>query len=125
MDLLMILTIGLILFIVISFLFVFISKNTGILNTHLDSIGKVLFSLVTEAEQILGSGTGQAKTALVVALFYERYPSLSRYVSSTLLTKLIEQAVVEMSDYIESNINMRKIIVGDENDIGVDVKGGY
>lgn len=102
--------IGCLLFIFLVFLFVAITKRTGFLNFNLNSINQILFSLVTEAEKTLGSGTGQAKLAMVVALFYERYPMLSKWISPILLLKLIETAVSEMNNYVESNINMKKIV---------------
>lgn len=110
MDISLYAIVGCLLFIVASFFIAFFSRKIGFVNGN---INKILFALVTEAEKTLGSKTGQAKLALVIALFYERYPSLSKYISAGLLTKLIEKAVVEMGNYVESNANMKKIVYTD------------
>ncbi|MFV0503601.1 MAG: hypothetical protein ACK5LT_06495 [Lachnospirales bacterium] len=71
---------------------------------------KILFTLVLEAESYLGSGTGKAKLAFVVSLFYERYPKLGFFVSEKKLIELIELAVIEMADYIESNKKIKELV---------------
>jgi hypothetical protein len=67
-------------------------------------LGKIVFSLVTEAEKKFGGGTGTAKFAAVVDWIYPKIPAVVRFfITSKQLTKLIEDGLTEAKKKWESN----------------------
>lgn len=67
-------------------------------------VKQMLFYLVLIAEEQFGSGTGDLKYAAVVTWIYERLPPVVKFfLTSAQLDRLIEAAVAEMKDYLQSN----------------------
>ena len=62
---------------------------------------KIIYSLVIEAEKMLGSSTGQIKKEQVISWFYRRYPIISMFISETDLSRLIDIAVTSINRYLE------------------------
>ena len=62
---------------------------------------KIIYSLVIEAEKLLGSSTGQIKKEQVISWFYTRYPVISMFISETDLSRLIDIAVTSINRYLE------------------------
>ena len=62
---------------------------------------KIIYSLVIEAEKLLGSSTGQIKKEQVISWFYTRYPIISMFISETDLSRLIDIAVTSINRYLE------------------------
>ena len=62
---------------------------------------KIIYSLVIEAEKMLGSSTGQIKKEQVISWFYTRYPVISMFISETDLSRLIDIAVTSINRYLE------------------------
>ena len=62
---------------------------------------KIIYSLVIEAEKMLGSSTGQIKKEQVISWFYTRYPIISMFISETDLSRLIDIAVTSINRYLE------------------------
>lgn len=76
-------------------------------------IKEMIYSLVLEAEKLLGSSTGEAKFAQVISWIYERFPfDLVKLISQEQLKELIEDAVTRMKEYFEKNPKGAQNILG-------------
>lgn len=74
-------------------------------------VNEMLFYLVTEAEREFGSGTGALKYAAVVAWLYEKLPTIIKILFTTKqIDLLIENAVIRMKKYLDTNYNARVLI---------------
>ena len=72
---------------------------------------KVLFVLITKAEQEYGSGTGELKKAAVVAWVYERLPKiLTLFISMKELERLIENVLEYAKSKWQANIALKQLI---------------
>lgn len=75
-------------------------------------VNEILFYLVTEAEREFGNGTGSLKYAAVTTWLYERLPSVIKILfTSKQIDLMIEKAVKEMKDYLDTNSNAKLLIV--------------
>jgi len=80
---------------------------------QLSALKDFLYSLVLQAEAMWGGGTGDAKRALVVQMFYEKAPDmLKKLIKPDTLIKLIEEAVARMKDYFAKNPPAAEKIAG-------------
>jgi len=72
---------------------------------------KILFYLVTLAEEEFGGGTGQLKFAAVTTWIYERLPAITKLLFTTKqIDNMIEDAVERMKDYLKTNEQARNLI---------------
>ncbi|MEI6680536.1 MAG: hypothetical protein WCL21_18150 [Mariniphaga sp.] len=72
---------------------------------------QIIFSLVLEAEKQFGEKTGEAKYAAVVRMVYTALPKvITGFISPKLLGILIENAVLEMKEYLLKNPAAQNII---------------
>lgn len=72
---------------------------------------KILFYLVTVAEEEFGGGTGQLKFAAVTTWIYERLPAITKLLFTTKqIDNMIEDAVERMKDYLKTNEQARNLI---------------
>lgn len=79
-------------------------------------VNEILFFLVTEAEAQFGGGTGQLKYAAVVAWLYERLPVVVRLLfTEKQIDLLIENAVIRMKKYLDSNKDAKILILPPED----------
>lgn len=75
-------------------------------------VNEILFYLVTEAEAQFGNGTGQLKYAAVVAWLYEKLPTIMKILfTEKQIDILIENAVLRMKKYLDSNENAKVLIL--------------
>ena len=70
-------------------------------------IKKWLVHACAEAEAWLGSGTGQLKLRQVYDAFISKYPYFSLFVSFDKFSKWVDEALVELKKWIETNENVR------------------
>ena len=74
-------------------------------------VNEILFYLVIEAEAQFGGGTGVLKYAAVTTWLYERLPSIIKILfTSKQIDLLIENAVIRMKKYLDTNDNARILI---------------
>ena len=66
-------------------------------------LNSVLMSLAVEAERLYGAKTGQLKKQQVIAWLYARYKWLTGFVSEESLSKLIDEVVTRMNEWMKSN----------------------
>lgn len=70
---------------------------------QLDKVRKWLLWAVTEAEKELGSGTGALKLRQVYDLFVVRFPWLARVISFALFSRMVDEALEEMRELLDTN----------------------
>lgn len=66
-------------------------------------LNSVLMSLAVEAERLYGAKTGQLKKQQVIAWLYARYKWLTWLISEESLSKLIDEVVARMNEWMKSN----------------------
>jgi hypothetical protein len=72
---------------------------------------KIIFSLVTEAERALGSGTGKLKLAKVTAWVYEKIPDdMKSLFSAQDIEDMIEDVLKDAQAYWETNEKAKEYI---------------
>ena len=77
-------------------------------------VKKLIFSLVTEAEQAYGSGTGALKLSTVVNVLYPRLPKLFKVlITEKKLVAVIENVLEEAKVKWEENSELKKFIESD------------
>lgn len=84
--------------------------------SQLAQVREWLLWAVTEAERILGSGTGQLKLRFVYDLFIERFPWLARIISFEKFAELVDEVLVDMRDLIDSNDAVKALVEGADDD---------
>ncbi len=68
---------------------------------QIEIVKKILLSLVIEAEQIYGSGTGKLKYNYVLGKTYSMLPSVIKlFVSEKLLDEMLESAVAQLQIFL-------------------------
>ena len=69
-----------------------------------------LLAAVIEAETYLGSGTGKLKLSHVYEKFVMVFPWLSRIIPVTLFSELVDDALENMREMIETNPKVANIV---------------
>lgn len=81
-----------------------VSVAVAFYKKDLSLVKKQLFSLVTEAEQAYGGGTGALKLSTVMTVIYPKLPKLFKaFVTEKKLTGIIESVLAEAKKKWESN----------------------
>lgn len=74
-------------------------------------VNEILFFLATKAEREFGNGTGLLKYAAVTTWLYEKLPSIIKILfTSKQIDQMIEKAVKDMKDYLDTNSKARILI---------------
>ena len=77
-----------------------------------DVVYQMLFFLVIEAEKAFGGGTGILKYSAVTTWLYERLPTIVTVLfTSKQIDAMIEQAVLDMKEYLSNNSQARVLIL--------------
>ena len=79
------------------------------------SAGKVkewLKYAVIEAEEALGSGTGQVKLRMVYDMFIDKFPAIASVLPFVIFSKWVDLALKWMRQQLEQNQNIKKMIEG-------------
>lgn len=72
---------------------------------------QICFYLVCEAEKQFGSGTGTLKYAAVTSWLYDKLPVVCKFFfTEKQIDKLIEDAVAQMKDWLNSNNKANSLI---------------
>ena len=90
-------------------------------------IMRMLYSLVTEAEQIYGGGTGSLKLASVIDAIYPTLPAVIKlFITDTTLVKWVEEALAvakeawqknaALAEYVNSPTNIAQDAAQDAED---------
>ena len=70
---------------------------------QLSKVREWLLWAVTEAEKELGGGTGALKLRQVYDLFVTRFPWLAKVISFELFSDMVDEALEEMRDLLDTN----------------------
>ena len=62
-----------------------------------------LLYAVTEAEKVLGSGTGQLKLRYVYDKFVTKFPYLVQFISFETFSKLVDEVLIKFKEMFKSN----------------------
>lgn len=74
-------------------------------------VNEILFYLAIKAEERFGGGTGALKYAAVTTWLYERLPAIVKILfTSKQIDLLIENAVIRMKKYLDTNYNARVLM---------------
>lgn len=88
-----------------------IYKFTGLPNKEqMVKIKEWLLFAVVEAEKELGSGTGKIKLSMVYSAFITKFPITSKIISFETFSKLVDIALDEMKELLESNEKVKQLI---------------
>lgn len=93
-----------------------------VLTIYLMGFKNWLVWAVSEAEQALGSGTGQLKLRYVYDTAIMRFPIVAKIIPFKLFSRMVDAALKVMNDMIKNNTNIaeaitNEILVGDDDDI--------
>ncbi len=92
-----------------------VSLVYGIYKKDYAIVKKLIFSLVTEAEQAYGSGTGALKLSTVVNVLYPRLPKLFKaFVTEKKLVAMIESVLEEAKEKWETNTKLKEFVESKE-----------
>lgn len=69
---------------------------------------------VSEAEKVLGSGTGQLKLRYVYDAAVVRFPILAKIIPFTMFSKMVDAALEVMHEMIENNVKIAETITNNE-----------
>lgn len=79
---------------------------------QLTKVREWLLWAVTEAEKSLGGGTGQLKLRQVYDLFVARFPWLARLVSFSLFSAMVDDALDELREMLDTNEAVKEFVEG-------------
>ena len=85
--------------------FILLYKFCGI-----EKVKAWLLWAVCEAEKALGGGTGKLKLATVYSMFIERFPKFSKIMPFSLFSKLVDEALEIMREWLEKNEAIAAVI---------------
>ena len=77
---------------------------------QLEKVKQWLLIAVTEAEKVLGSGTGNLKLSYVYDLFVAKFPWLVKIISFETFSSLVDEVLDDMRKLIDTNPNINKYI---------------
>ena len=98
--------IGLLCIVGIALVFIFYPKK----------IKEWLIWACSQAELILGSGTGMLKLREVYDMFTKQYPLIAKIVPFSVFKKWTEESLVIFKDWLENHPNAQEIFGGDTNE---------
>ncbi len=76
-------------------------------------VKKWLLWAVTKAEKELGGGTGELKLTSVYDMFVQRFPWVAKVISFERFSKLVDDALKEMRDMLETNSKAKEYVEGE------------
>lgn len=80
---------------------------------QLSKVREWLLWAVTEAEKDLGGGTGKLKLRQVYDLFVTRFPWLAKLVSFELFSDLVDDALDDMREMLDTNQAVKAFVEGE------------
>ena len=80
---------------------------------QLSKVREWLLWAVTEAEKDLGGGTGKLKLRQVYDLFVTRFPWLAKLVSFELFSDMVDEALEQMREMLDTNEAVKAFVEGE------------
>jgi hypothetical protein len=87
----------------------FLNLPTG---EQIDKCREWLLYAVIQAEQAMGSGTGQLKLRAVYDLFIQRFPVVAKAISFDTFMQWVDDALVEMREMLKNNKKLKQMVEG-------------
>lgn len=81
--------------------------------SQLAKVKEWLLWAVTEAEKDLGGGTGKLKLRQVYDLFVTRFPWLAKLVSFELFSDMVDEALEQMREMLDTNEAVKAFVEGE------------
>ena len=78
--------------------------------SQISKVKEWLLWAVAEAEKELGGGTGQLKLRYVYDMFVSKFPSISKWVSFELFSKLVDEVLEKFKDILEKNKAVKEYV---------------
>ena len=85
-----------------------------VLTIYIKGFRNWLVWAVSEAEKVLGSGTGQLKLRYVYDAAVLRFPIMAKLMPFSVFSKLVDAALVTMREMIEKNKSIAEVITNKE-----------
>lgn len=85
-----------------------------VLTIYLMGFKNWLVWAVSEAEKVLGSGTGQLKLRYVYDAAVVRFPIVAKLIPFAMFSKMVDAALVVMHEMIENNVKIAETITNNE-----------
>lgn len=82
---------------------------------QIENIKQWLIYACLEAENLLGSKTGQVKLRYVYDLFIEKFKFISYFVSFKMFSEWVDNALVDMKEMIKNNPSIKLMIGKSDN----------
>lgn len=82
---------------------------------QLKKVKEWLLYAVTTAEKELGAGTGKIKLRYVYDLFVSRFGWLAKIITFEAFSQLVDEALEEMRDMLDTNIAAKAFVDGGED----------
>lgn len=89
--------------------YVFVKKPS---DAQLRSVKEWMLWAVTKAEKELGSGTGKLKLRYVYDMFVTKFPWLERVISFETVSMMVDDALEEMREMLETNKAVQEFVNG-------------
>lgn len=85
-----------------------------VLTIYLMGFKNWLVWAVSEAEKMLGSGTGQLKLRYVYDAAVVRFPIVAKLIPFNIFSRMVDAALVVMHEMIENNVKIAETITNNE-----------
>ena len=95
--------------------YVFVKKPS---DAQLRSVKEWMLWAVTKAEKELGSGTGKLKLRYVYDMFATKFPWLERVISFEMVSMMVDDALEEMREMLETNKAVQEFVNGPTKETG-------
>jgi hypothetical protein len=95
--------------------YVFVKKPS---DAQLRSVKEWMLWAVTKAEKELGSGTGKLKLRYVYDMFVTKFPWLERVISFEMVSMMVDDALEEMREMLETNKAVQEFVNGPTKETG-------
>ena len=103
------------------YLVVFAIIAIVVVSTQPNKIKEWLVYATVQAEKELGGGTGQLKLRAVYDMFVTKFPWLSKIIPFSFFSYLVDEALKEMNNMLNTNSAVASYVVGGEKEQGSEV----
>lgn len=94
---------------------------TVVVLTQPSKIKEWLVYATIQAEKELGGGTGQLKLRAVYDMFVTKFPWLSKIIPFSFFSYLVDEALKEMNNMLNTNSAVATYVIGEEKRQGCEV----
>ena len=77
---------------------------------QLTAVKEWLLWAVTEAERVLGSGTGKLKLRYVYDMFLEKFPYIAKFLTFDTFSQYVDEALEKMKELLNTNERIKEYV---------------